>query len=167
MNEECTARQVNTTIQKKTYTNIGLLKHDIRVMAYWGFKKMHKLSSQCFKEVDMLLGSVCLWLSIDNAGREQAVCVLLKKTPVCLFHSNWQMCDVTEYPCAEMTEMRPMFGGAHGSEREARTRNTSHIVEFCTEKLFPPFIDGFGKMVHLTCSQGTVKRPRTILTPQS
>jgi hypothetical protein len=93
--------------------------------------------------------------------------VAKKETPVCLFHLNWQMGDVAEYPCAEMTEMHQMFGRTYGSEREARTRNTSRIVEFCTEKLFPPFIDGLGKMVHLTCSQGTVKRPRTILTPQS
>ena len=90
-----------------------------------------------------------------------------KKAPVCLFHSNWQMGDVAEYPCAEMTEMHLMFGRACGSEFEARTKNTSRIVEFCTEKLFPPFIDGLGKMMHLTCNQGTVKRPRTILTPQS
>ena len=65
--------------KKKTYVNIGLLKHDIRVMACWGFKKMHKLTSQCFKEVDMQLGTFCLWLSIDNAGRQLAVCVLRKK----------------------------------------------------------------------------------------
>ena len=77
------------------------------------------------------------------------------------------MGDGAEYLCAEMTEKHLMFGRAYGSEREARTRNTSRIVEFFTEKLFPPFIDGLGEMVHLTCSQGTVKRPRTILTHQS
>jgi len=76
------------------------------------------------------------------------------------------MGDGAEYPCAEMTEMHLMFAPAYGSEREARTRNTSRIVEFCTERLFPPFIDGLGKMVHLTCSQVTVKRPLTILTAQ-
>jgi len=43
--------------------------------------------------------------------------------------------DGAEYPCAEMTEMNLMFGRAYGSEREARTRNTSRIVEFCTERL--------------------------------
>jgi len=77
------------------------------------------------------------------------------------------MGDGTEYPCAEMTEMNLIFGRAYGSEREARTRNISRIVEFCTERLFAPFVDGLGKMVHFTCSQGTVKRPRTILMPQS
>jgi hypothetical protein len=77
------------------------------------------------------------------------------------------MGNVAEYPCAAMTEIHLMFGRAYGSEREARARNTSRIVEFCAEKLFPPFIDGLGEIVHLTCSQGTVKTPRTILTSQS
>jgi hypothetical protein len=76
------------------------------------------------------------------------------------------MGDVAEYPCAEMTEMHVMFGRAYGDERTARAINTSRIVEFCTEKRFSPFIDGLGKMVYLMCSQGTVKRPRTILKPQ-
>jgi hypothetical protein len=34
-----------------------------------------------------------------------------------------------------MTEIRLMFGRAFGSEREARTINTSRIVESCTEKI--------------------------------
>lgn len=36
-----------------------------------------------------------------------------------------------------MTEIRLMFGRAYVSEREARTRNTSRIIEFCTEKTVP------------------------------
>jgi len=77
------------------------------------------------------------------------------------------MGDGAEHPCAEMTEMNLMFFRDYGSEREAPSRNTSRIVEFSTERLFPPFADGLGKKVHLTCSQGTAKRPRTMLTPQS
>lgn len=42
---------------------------------------------------------------------------------------------VTEYHCAEMTEMRLKFGRAYNSEREAGSRNTSRFVEFRTEKL--------------------------------
>jgi hypothetical protein len=62
------------------------------------------------------------------------------------------MGNVVEYPSADVTEMHLMFGRAYGSEREAYTRNISRIVEFCTEKLLPPFIDGLGKIVHLKCS---------------
>jgi len=78
MNEESTARRVNTTIQEKTYLNVGLLKHDIRVVACWRFKKMHKLPSQCFKEVDMQLGSVCYSALTTQEGSRQPACCLKK-----------------------------------------------------------------------------------------
>ena len=96
-----------------------------------------------------LVPSVCdSALTTQEASRQSACCFKKKSS----FHSNWQMGDVVEYASADVTEMHLMFGRAYGSEREAHTRNTSRIVEFCTEKLFPPFIDGLGKIVHLTCS---------------